>query len=289
MRRLVVRDVPLLPRRHHAHRLVEHRRAVEREQLDLLVHVVDGHVVHPLEVRHRRVDQLEPDGGALAPRVGRTRRDRVALGLREHRLEALPVGERTHRRVGGHEVVQVRRAGARLTDDEDRPLDGRVEDLGVGRAAGPRAAAGSSATTRFRPCALDASHRRAPGLAVERVEEHRERLAEPVVAEVVEPGLGARLRGERASGVSSSAAAMGTTASRIACTSGVNCGSARSSMWIGRRDARSRPAAWHTRLRARQSGSVRGHRTGATVGSEWGIGSHRRAAGVRTRHAVPGR
>ena len=44
-------------------------------------------------------------------RVGLARRR--LLGVGEHRLEALPVRQRSQRRVGGHEVVQVRRAGAR--------------------------------------------------------------------------------------------------------------------------------------------------------------------------------
>ena len=49
--------------------------------------VVDGHLVHALEVRHRRVDELERDLGAGDAGIGLARRR--LLGLREHWLEAL--------------------------------------------------------------------------------------------------------------------------------------------------------------------------------------------------------
>ena len=39
--------------------LEQHGREVVGQQLDFLVRMVDGHVVHPLEVGHRRVDEIQ--------------------------------------------------------------------------------------------------------------------------------------------------------------------------------------------------------------------------------------
>jgi hypothetical protein len=43
------------------------------------VHVIDRHLVHALEERHRLVDQRDPDLAALAAGVGRAVGDRLPL------------------------------------------------------------------------------------------------------------------------------------------------------------------------------------------------------------------
>ena len=56
----------------------------------------------------------------------------VRLGAgRRHRSLELPAERRAHRGVLGHEVVEDRGAGARLADDDDRPLDPLLGDAGV--------------------------------------------------------------------------------------------------------------------------------------------------------------
>ncbi len=165
----------------------QHRRSGEREELDLLVHVVDGHVVHALEVGERVVEELEPDRASLA--AGRShRRDRGLLVVREHGLEALPVRQRSQRGVLGHEVVQVRRARPRLTDDEDRTSDLDLGDLGVLLHQVLDAEAVPHVTDHLRVGA-HASERRESGVLVEVREHDAEWLAEPVVTEVVEARL----------------------------------------------------------------------------------------------------
>ena len=105
-----------------------------------------------------------------------------------------------------------------------------VEDLGVLAHRGARRAGGSACD---RPSACARSSRpnaESPALRVEAREHDAERLAEPVVAEVVEAGLGLRPASSTASGANDSSAAMGSTARIISAMCGGNFGSARSSM-----------------------------------------------------------
>ena len=91
-RPLVVHTVVVAPARYECGRLEQHRRGVDREQLDLLVHVVDGHLVHAVELRHHLVDERDTHRAAVAATI-RLITAVGLLGARRHRLEALPVRE----------------------------------------------------------------------------------------------------------------------------------------------------------------------------------------------------
>ena len=103
--------------------LEQHPGDVVGQQLDLLVRVVDGHLVHPLEVRHRGVEHVQAHGAAFPAAL------LAGFVRRGERLEALPVRQVAHRRVGGDQVVQVRGAAAGQPADDDRPLDRDGADL----------------------------------------------------------------------------------------------------------------------------------------------------------------
>jgi hypothetical protein len=126
-RGLVVREIPVAPRRDGRGGLEEHGREVDREELDLLVDVVDRHLVHALEVGQRELEERDRLLGPHDPRIGLA--GRGPLGVRQHRLQRLPVRQRAQRRVGSHQVVQVRGPGSRQAADHDRPLDGDPADL----------------------------------------------------------------------------------------------------------------------------------------------------------------
>ena len=99
--------VPVAPRGHDGHRLEQHRGEVDGEQLDLLVHVMGGHLVHPPEEGQRGVEHAERLFGAGDARVGLVTLLPFVVG--EDGLEALPVRKRAQGGVGRHEVVQMRR------------------------------------------------------------------------------------------------------------------------------------------------------------------------------------
>ena len=80
--------LPVAGQRHDA--LEEHRREVHGQELDLLVDVVGGHLVHALEVRHGVVHEAESHVAALAPSVGVD----IPLVVRGHRFQRLPVRQR---------------------------------------------------------------------------------------------------------------------------------------------------------------------------------------------------
>ena len=133
-RRLVVGVVVVAPRRHRRDRLEQHRREVDREELDLLVHVLDV-VISCMRLKCGSASLTNPSAmlAARAARIGR-RRGAGSLALGEHRLEALPVGQRPQRRVGGHQVVQVGRARARQAADDDRARRSRCSRISGWRA-----------------------------------------------------------------------------------------------------------------------------------------------------------
>ena len=176
------------------HGLEQHAGDVVGQQLDLLVRVVDGHLVHPLELGHRRVDDVEA-GGAPVP-AGLL----VVIAGAGERFQALPVGQVPDRGIGGNEVVQVGGSRSGQPADDDRPLDRDVLDLGVRR------------DERLQPKPVDQvahqlfeHHRRADtgesGLLAQRRAQDLESLAERRVAPVVESGalacrLQQRLRGQ---------------------------------------------------------------------------------------------
>ena len=187
---LIVRLVVVTPRRHRRDGVEQHRREVDREQLDLFVDVPCRHLVHPLEVRQRVVEEPERGVGTDDARIGCTRRR--LLGRREHRLEALPVGERPQAGVGGHQVVEVRGPGAREPADDDRPGDLDVEDLGMAR----HEVLDAQPVLQQReqePVRVHAAERVEAGFGIEAVDEDVEAFAEVAGTEVVEPGLGASL------------------------------------------------------------------------------------------------
>jgi hypothetical protein len=95
VRGLVARPVVVPPRGDQRRRLEQHGGEVDSQELDLLVGVVGGHLVHPDEVWQRRVDQIQPDGTAGPAGIrpigtGRLARDR---DRDRDRFEALPVGK----------------------------------------------------------------------------------------------------------------------------------------------------------------------------------------------------
>ena len=116
------------PRRHQPLCLEQHGREVDGEELDLLVHMGDGHLVHPLEVRQSGVEHLEAEGGAAKAWVWLPL---TGLGWGEHRFEALPVGQGPQGRIGTDQIVKMGGAGAREATDDDRSLDLEIMDLGV--------------------------------------------------------------------------------------------------------------------------------------------------------------
>ena len=126
---LVAGQIGVAPGRHGGRRLEEHGGEVDGEELNLLVGVLDRHLVHPVEVGQGRVEEAKGHVGAGQTGVGRAGRRELAIG--QDRLEALPVGERAQGRVGGHQVVQVRGARPRQPADDDRGDDPLLEDLGV--------------------------------------------------------------------------------------------------------------------------------------------------------------
>ena len=161
----------------------EHAREVVRGERDALLRQSRAHRVHRLEGRQQPVDAGEVllDGGdARIALVGR------ALGWRPG-MHHLPGQRNAIRGVLGEELVEDRRSGARQADDEDRPADRAVLDLGMAAAdrghAEPVLEQADEVGTHDQ-----ASEQRQPGLALERLQQPRERLAESVVAEVLEAG-----------------------------------------------------------------------------------------------------
>ena len=71
--------------------LEEHGGDVDGQELDLLVDVVDRHLVHAFEVGHGLVGHVQGEGGAGQAGIGLARGR--AFGLGQDRLEALPVGQ----------------------------------------------------------------------------------------------------------------------------------------------------------------------------------------------------
>ncbi len=173
--------------------LEEHGGEVQGQQLDLLVHVVGRHLVHAHEVGHGVVDEAEGGVRAGAAGVG-VRWGTVGcdpLGVAQHGLERLPIGQRAQARVGGQQIVEVGGPGAGQAGDDDRSLEGQVEDLGVAgdlvldeQAVDQQL--GEQGVLRHQP------HRAQAGVVGELVAQQAQRFEEAGVAEVVEPG---RLRG----------------------------------------------------------------------------------------------
>ncbi len=196
-RRLVGRlpPVPVGGQRHDA--LEQHRVEVHGQQLDLLVHVVGGHLVHALEVRHGLVHEPEGQVAALPTGIGLD----PPLLVGRDRLQGLPVRQRPQRRVGRHQVVQVGRAGAGQPGHDDRGLDLDVPDLGVP----------GQLLLDPQPVAQELDEQRVLGheahgaqldVLGQRPAEDRQRLFVEVVTEVVEPlgldGRGLQLVGDEA-------------------------------------------------------------------------------------------
>ncbi len=149
--------------------------------------VVGGHLVHAPELVQGRVHDGERELCAGATRVRVAWRRPFPVG--EHRLEALPVGERPERRVGGDEVVQVGGAGAGQSTDHDGRHDRLIEDLGVthDQVLDQEAVAeepGEELRLGEQPGMVE------PCLLPQRTAEDLEPAAEVVGPEVVEAGLG---------------------------------------------------------------------------------------------------
>ncbi len=71
--------------------LEEHRAEIHAEQMDLLVDVVYGHLVHRIEMRKHQIARIDP---RLRPRPARIDLPGPGLlGIVEHRLERLPPGQ----------------------------------------------------------------------------------------------------------------------------------------------------------------------------------------------------
>ncbi len=126
-RSLVAGQVVVAPGRHGGDGLEEHGREVDGQELDLLVGVVDGHLVHAFEIGHRRVDEpqrlLGPlPAGSGPPDAGCSRSGSTGSRLSQY-------GRDRRCRVGGHQVVQMRGPGAGQPADDDGRDTLDVEDL----------------------------------------------------------------------------------------------------------------------------------------------------------------
>ncbi len=115
VRRLVVGFVVVTPGGDVRQGLEVHRGKVVGQQLNFLVHMVGGHLVHQREVRHHDVHHADGDVHPSAPRV----RLDTDLGSQRERLHRLPIGQSPEGPGGSQQVVQVRRAGAWQPDDHD--------------------------------------------------------------------------------------------------------------------------------------------------------------------------
>ena len=85
---LVAVAVVVAPRRDQRRRLEEHGGDVDGQELDLLVDVVDGHLVHPGEVREGLIEDVEGEGGAGQTGIGGA--GRRAFGRRPGRARGSP-------------------------------------------------------------------------------------------------------------------------------------------------------------------------------------------------------
>jgi hypothetical protein len=143
---------------------------------------------------HGRVEQLQPLFGARPARIRLPRRR--LLGLRQHRLEALPVRHRTQRGIRRHEVVEVGRTSAREPSDDDRPVDDHAADL---RMPGQELSEQETVLEEPDELLLGHEHPDPPqaGLGSQRAAQDLERLTEAIVAEVGETGLGRRRVAQR--------------------------------------------------------------------------------------------
>src|SRR5207244_11499814 len=91
------------------------------------------------------------------------------------------------RRILGEELVEDRRPGARQADDEDRPADVLLLDLGMAVADRGHTEPVLEQADEIR--ARDqASEQRQPGLVRERLEQLPEPLTEPAAPDVLAPG-----------------------------------------------------------------------------------------------------
>jgi hypothetical protein len=143
----------------------------------------------------RGIGEVDRDTGPLDAGVLTARW--VHIGGERHRLEALPVRERTQRRVGRQQVVEVGGAGPRQAGDDDRSVDRDVTDLGVpvelvGDQQPVAHQLGEEGVDR------DVAHGRQRDVVPEAVEGSAHRVPEAVPAEVGEAHLG---RGLLADGV----------------------------------------------------------------------------------------
>ena len=124
---LVRRPVVRPPGRHRGERVEQQRRAVQRQQVDLLVGVPGRHLVHALHLGDPQLRHVQAERAAFDPGLDRSRR----FARRRERFDRLPVGQGPQRGIGRHQVVQVRRARAGQAGDDDRPLDRGIERVGV--------------------------------------------------------------------------------------------------------------------------------------------------------------
>ncbi|CAB4345898.1 unannotated protein [freshwater metagenome] len=86
------------------------------------------HLVHPIEVGHDHVHDLQTGFGASQARIFGSVRER-GLIKRRNRLVTFPVGERTQRGITRNQIVKVRRAGAGESGDDHRRSDFDVVDF----------------------------------------------------------------------------------------------------------------------------------------------------------------
>ena len=91
------------------------------------MHMVDGHLVHAVEVGQRVVEHVQGERRAGQAGIGLARPR--AFGVGQDGLEALPVGEGTQGGVGADQVVQMGGAGPGQPADDDGPHDPDVVDL----------------------------------------------------------------------------------------------------------------------------------------------------------------
>src|SRR6202047_4581927 len=124
-----MRQVVVPPPWHMPESFHQHRREVVGQQLDFLMDMFGGHLVHEREVRHDGIQELDRD---IHPHPSWIRFD-SNLRRQRKRLEALPVRHGPEGGSGGEQVVQMGGAGAGQARDDNGWQQLDPVDLGMSR------------------------------------------------------------------------------------------------------------------------------------------------------------
>ena len=194
-RAMVDRLEPALVVADAVRRREQDRRELVRRDRDALLRQRRAHPVHRLEAGDQLLDAGEVLLDRRDARIGVEAR---ALGWRP-RAHHLPGRRHAIGGIAREQLVQDRRAGARQAEDEERRADGATLDLRVAAQHVLHAQAVLEQAQQIR-ARDDAAERRQRRLALEGVDEARERGAERRIAEILQPRAVLR-RGEQPLGV----------------------------------------------------------------------------------------